>query len=223
MRPLLTVAKAGFIALLAAACGAPAASTAIPTSTTAAATAASSDASWVVNASSKATVKVREQLVNVSLPSDAVLTATGATGSFTLNPDGSFSADSKITFDVTTLTSDQSQRDSFVKMSTLNTRQYPTATFVPTSASGLTLPLPTSGQFSFTLAGKMTIHGTTKDVTFSVTANRNGGSLTAAATANPAWKFEDFGMSAPAVPLRVVSVVDEIRLVVDIVATGPTN
>ena len=30
-------------------------------------------------------------------------------------------------------------------------------------------------------------------------------------------------MSPPAVALRVVSVVDEIRLVVDLVATGPAN
>ena len=34
-------------------------------------------------------------------------------------------------------------------------------------------------------------------------------------------KFADFGMTAPSVPFRVVSVVDEIRLVVTLVATGP--
>jgi hypothetical protein len=52
-----------------------------------------------------------------------------------------------------------------------------------------------------------------------VTAKRNGNELTATATATPSWKFADFGMSAPSVPFRVVSVVDEIRVVVDLVAT----
>ena len=58
-----------------------------------------------------------------------------------------------------------------------------------------------------------------KDVSFDVTAKRTGGDLTATATANPTWKFGDFGMSPPSSPLRVVSVVDEIKLVVDLVAT----
>ncbi|HEV8671082.1 MAG TPA: YceI family protein [Candidatus Limnocylindria bacterium] len=175
---------------------------------------------WTVSNTSKATVRVREQLVGVNLPSDAVLVATGATGSFVLNDDGTFSSDSKITFDLTTLASDQRDRDNFVKMDTLQTRQFPTATFVPTKTTGLTLPLPTSGDFTFKLAGQITIHGKTKDVTFDVTAKRSGNELTATTTASPTWKFADFGMTAPSVPFRVVSVVDEIRLVVDLVATA---
>ncbi len=174
---------------------------------------------WTVSDTSKATVRVREQLVGVNLPSDAVLVATGATGTFVLKDDGTFSSDSKITFDLTTLASDQRDRDNFVKMDTLQTRQFPKADFVPTKTSGLTLPMPASGEFTFKLIGQMTIHGTTKEVTFDVTAKRSGNELTATATADPTWKFADFGMSAPSVPFRVVSVVDEIRVVVDLVAT----
>ena len=174
---------------------------------------------WTVTSASKATVSVREQLVGVSLPSDAVLTATGAAGSFAVNADGSFSADSKITFDLTTLASDQRQRDDFVKQSTLQTRQFPTATFVPTKATGLTLPIASGGDLKFSLVGKMTIHGVTKDVTFEVVAKRTGNQLAATATADPALKFGDFGMSAPAVAVRVVSVTDAIRLVIELVAT----
>jgi polyisoprenoid-binding protein YceI len=173
---------------------------------------------WTVSDTSKATVRVREQLVNVNLPSDAVLVATGATGTFILKDDGTFSSDSKITFDLTTLASDQRDRDNFVKMDTLQTRQFPKADFVPTKTSGLTLPMPASDEFTFKLIGQMTIHGTTKEVTFDVTAKRSGNELTATATADPTWKFADFGMSAPSVPFRVVSVVDEIRVVVDLVA-----
>ena len=103
-----------------------------------------------------------------------------------------------------------------------------TPTLAPTAAasattktSGLAVPLATSGTFTFTLTGNMTIKGKTHEVSFDVTAKRDGGDLTATATANPSWKFGDFGMSAPAVPLRVVSVTDEIRAAIDIVATGP--
>ena len=54
-------------------------------------------------------------------------------------------------------------------------------------------------------------------------AKRDGSDLTATATANPSWKFGDFGMTAPSVPLRVVSVTDEIRVTIDLVATGPKS
>src|SRR5258706_841167 len=201
-----------------------AASTATPTpsaTATASATTATTatTATWTVSNTSKATVRVREQLVGVNLPSDAVLVATGATGTFVLKDDGTFSPDSKITFDLTTLASDQRDRDNFVKMDTLQTRQFPKAEFVPTKTSGLTLPMPASGEFTFKLTGQITIHGKTNEVTFDVVATRNANDLTATATAAPTWKFGDFGMSAPSVPFRVVSVVDEIRVVVDLVAT----
>jgi polyisoprenoid-binding protein YceI len=195
-----------------------------PTATPAAVPSTSAGGSanaWTVTNATKATVRVREQLVGVSLPSDAVLTATGASGTFVLNADGTFSSDSKISIDLTTLASDQRDRDNFIKRDTLNTRQFPKAEFVPTDVSGLALPLPASGTFTFTLAGNMTIRGKTKQVSFDVTAKRDGANLTATATANPSWKFADFGMTAPSVPFRVVSVTDEIKLSVDLVATGP--
>src|SRR2546428_1270798 len=225
-RPIAVAALASF---LAAACGgfaSPATTTSTPTPSTTttatpAATTAASASVWTVSDKSKATIRVREQLVGVSLPSDAVLTTTGARGSFALNPDGTFAPGSKITFDLTTLSSDERDRDNFIKRDTLRVSQFPTAEFVPTKTSGLTVPLATSGTFTFTLTGTMTIKGQTHEVTFDVTAKRDGGDLTATATANPNWKFGDFGMTAPSVPLRVLSVTDEIRAAVEIVATGP--
>ena len=197
------------------------ASTATPTATATSATSVTTITSgtWTISDTSKATVRVREQLVGVNLPSDAVLVATGATGTFLLKDDGTFSSDSKITFDLTTLASDQRDRDNFVKMDTLQTRQFPKAEFVPTKTTGLVLPMPASGEFTFKLTGQITIHGKTKDVTFDVVATRTGNDLTATASSAPTWKFGDFGMSAPSVPFRVVSVVDEIRVVVDLVAS----
>lgn len=196
-----------------------AATTATPTASATAATTTATTATWTVSDTSKATVSVREQLVGVNLPSDAVLVATGATGTFVFKDDGTFSSDAKISFDLTTLESDNRNRDDFVKRDTLQTRQFPKAEFVPTRTTGLALPMPASGEFTFKLTGQMTINGKTKEVTFDVQAERAGNELTATATAAPAWKFVDFGMTAPSVPFRVVSIVDEIRVVVDLVAT----
>ena len=196
-----------------------AATTSTPAASASATTTTVTTGTWTVSNTSKATVRVREQLVGVNLPSDAVLVATGATGAFLLKDDGTFSSDSKITFDLTTLASDQRNRDDFVKMDTLQTRQFPKAEFVPTKTTGLTLPMPTNGEFTFKLTGQMTIHGKTKEVTFDVQAKRTGNELTAMTTASPSWKFGDFGMTAPSVPFRVVSIVDEIRLSVELVAT----
>ena len=215
-------------AFLLAACGGAAAPAPTATTTlapTAAATATpaptatvASAAAWTITADTKATVSVREQLARVNLPSDAVLTAKNASGSFTVNADGTFSSDSKITIDMTTIASDNRDRDNFIKQDTLQVRQFPTATFVPTKATGLAVPIP-NGDLKFTLAGKMTIHGTTKDVTFDVVGKRDGSKLTATATANPTWKFGDFGMRPPSSNFNVLSVNDEIRLVVELVAT----
>lgn len=188
-----------------------------------AATPASATLAWTVAPSSTATVRVREQLASINFPSDAVLVAKGGTGSFQLNADGTFDPASKIMFNVDSLASDSSQRDGFVKMTVLNTRQFPTATFVPTRATGLTTPLPANGTFSFTLAGTLTIHGVTRGVTFGVTATRSAADLKATVTLDPTVTFGDFGMPLPAAPGRVLSVVDEIKLVIDLVATGPSS
>jgi polyisoprenoid-binding protein YceI len=219
------------VALVAAACGGAtsvaidptaAPTTAAPTTAAPTATAAST-LEWTVSDKSKARVTVREQLAAFSFPSDAVLVATGAKGSFQLNADGTFASGSQVSFDVSSLKSDESLRDSFVKQTVLNTRQFPTATFVPTATAGLTLPLLASGHLTFKLTGKLTIHGVTKDVTFDVDATRAGGALTATATLDPTFKFEDFGMPQPASPGRLVSVVDEIKLTIDLVAAGPAS
>lgn len=183
--------------------------------------AAAASLSWTVSDRSKVTIRVREQLASLNFPSDAVLVGTGAKGAFGLNDDGTFAAGSQISVDVTSLTSDSSQRDSFVKQSVLATRQFPTATFVPTKSTGLSLPLAADAHVTFKLTGKLTIHGTEKEVTFSVDATRSGGDLIATATLDPTVKFGDFGMPQPAAPGRVLSVVDEIKMTVDLVATGP--
>src|SRR3954470_7155625 len=137
------------LALALTACAAPSVTPSVspsPASTSASSlpsVAASTSGPWTftVDPSSRTTVRVRETLAQIRAPGDAVLTATGMKGSFTLNADGTFTPASKITADLATLRSDSGQRDSFIKDNTLETRRFPTAEFVPEKLSGATLPL----------------------------------------------------------------------------------
>lgn len=226
----MRVATGMLLALVFAACGASAAPE--PTASGAAATsvpatnvptqAAATDAAagairWeIVESESSATVRVREQLATIASPVDAVL-ATSVAGAFTLLPDGTFDDASRITVDLTRLESDSAQRDRYVRSNALETSRYPTATFVPTATSGLSLPLTETGEVTFTLTGLMSIHGVEKEVSFEVTARRDGETLRATAVAVPTWTFADFGMSVPRAAI-VLSVVDEIRLEIELVA-----
>jgi polyisoprenoid-binding protein YceI len=189
-----------------------------PTATPAPASLSGNAIRFTVAAGSEATVRVREQLASLPAPNDAVLTTSEVSGAFALLPDGTFEPSSKVTVDLRRLESDSDQRDRFIQENTLETSRFPTADFVPVSARGLALPLP-SGEFAFTVDGRMTIHGITKDVSFAVTARREDGTVRAVASNSPAWTFGDFGMEQPRV-LSVISIVDEIRLEVTLVATA---
>ncbi len=191
--------------------------TAAAATATPAPTALAGGLAFTVSTGSKAVVRVTEQLADRQNLSDAVLTSERVGGEFTLLPNGTFAPTSRITVDLTSLASDNRTRDNFIKNDTLETRGFPDATFVPTKAEGLTLPLPPSGDLSFKLTGQLTVHGVTKDVTFDVKATRSGTDLTATANATPALQFATFGMTQPRV-FSVLSIKDEIRLEVQLVA-----
>ena len=192
--------------------------TATPTPTVAVTSAPQANAiTWTIDAASKATIRVREQLARLPAPNDAIITITGAQGTFTLNPDGTFATDSKISVDMTTITTDDRQRTDSIRRDPLEVTRFRTSELVPKTTTGLTLPLARSGDFAFQLTGDLTLHGVTKSVTFDVKATRANGKLTATATANPSWKFGDFGMRPPS-SFSVLSIVDEIRMEFALVA-----
>jgi polyisoprenoid-binding protein YceI len=162
----------------------------------------------------EARYRVREQLANLSLPSDAVGKTSAISGAIVVNAVGSVDSDqSKVSVDITGLKSDRSQRDRYLQNNVLQTSKYPTGEFVPTGVTGLPLPLPTSGAVSFQLVGDLTIRGVTKPVTWKVNATAAGGTdLTGTATTS--FTFADFGLTQPRVPV-VLSVEDTIKLELD--------
>jgi polyisoprenoid-binding protein YceI len=164
----------------------------------------------VVADGTKANYRVREQLAGLDAPSDAVGTTTAVTGSLVMDADGQIVPDqSKLVVDLKALHSDRGNRDRFIQFNTLETSEYPTATFVPTRVTGLPSPLPRSGQATFQILGNLTIHGVTKPVTWDVTAQANGNDVTGQATTQ--FTFEDFGMTPPKAG-PVLSVNDNVKL-----------
>ena len=157
-----------------------------------------------------ASYRVREQLAGINFPSDAVGNSNAVTGVVVFNKDGSIdAAQSKLTFDLSTLKSDQSMRDGFIQRRTLETDKFPTVTFVPKKIDGI--PNPLNNQTGFQLSGDMTVHGTTSPVTWQgiATVDNNGGMVAGRATTE--FKFETFGLTPPSVA-RVMSVDDKIDL-----------
>ena len=162
----------------------------------------------------EARFRVREQLVGFDLPNDAIGSTAKIDGALMLGANGQIMRDSsRFTVDLTTLTSDRSQRDGYIKRRTIVTDSFPTAVFVPTSAQDLPAALPATGDLAFSLTGDLTIHGVTKPATWVVRAKRvAGGAVTGTATTE--FKFGDFNMTIPKVA-RVLSVDDRIVLEYD--------
>ncbi len=162
---------------------------------------------------SRARYRVREQLVNLSLPNDAVGETDQITGSITILPDGSIDPDtSRFEVDLSTLVSDQSRRDNYLRNNVLQTNQYPMAVFVPKRAANLSWPLPASGELQFQLVGDLTIRDATREVIWEVTGMLQDGVGQGQAVTR--FTFADFGLTQPRVPV-VLSIEDEIVLEID--------
>ncbi|MBI5031734.1 MAG: YceI family protein [Chloroflexi bacterium] len=169
----------------------------------------------VVPGKSQAGYRVREQLANMNLPSDAVGTTNAITGTIIGKADGTIvSPESKFVVDLSTLKSDSGQRDNYLRRSTLETNQYPTATFVPKSTSGLPATLPPSGPVAFKLNGDLTIRNVTKPVTWEVTCQPQS-TTEGTCNATTTFTFGEFGLTIPRV-FSVLSIADSIKLEISV-------
>jgi polyisoprenoid-binding protein YceI len=160
----------------------------------------------------KARYKVREQLAGIDFPSDAVGGTEAITGFLIVRPDGSIDPTSKLSVDLKTLASDQSMRDGYLQRSTLETEKFPTMELVPKRATGLATPLPATGQAGFRLVADVTLHGVTKELTWTVVSTF--GNDTIAGRATTTTDFATFNMTKPSLA-RLLSVADNIELEVE--------
>jgi polyisoprenoid-binding protein YceI len=165
---------------------------------------------------SKLTLRVNEQFANVPLPNDAVLETSAVTGQLAIGTDGRFGPDSKVAIDLSTLVSDDPERDEHVKDLYLETTKFRDAVFVPKELRGLPSPLPAGGPVKGQLLGDLTVHGVTKPITFEVDGTVDGGTFKGVAKTEV--KITDFGMKVPTLAI-LLSVEDRVRTELSLVAT----
>lgn len=185
------------------------------TATTVTGAAAGGTVYTIVPGQSVARYRAHERLASLNLPSEAVGQTGQVSGNVAFSAAGAIdSTNSKITVDLSTLTSDKSMRDNYIKQNTLQTATYPDAIFVPTAVQGLTWPLPVSGQSTVTLDGNLTVHGVTKPTTWQGTVTFGPDQVQGTATTTVT--FEDFGMKPPKTRIAL-SVEDQLTLELDFV------
>lgn len=185
-----------------------------PTSSAQAPAKPSATAQLEVNAGTKVSYRVAEELVGLNFLGDAEGTTEAIKGALVLHPDGSIdSANSKVTVDLRTLKSDQDMRDSYIKGRTLETNKFPIAEFVARKLKGVPFPLPapeqSGGQSHFQLVGDLTVHGVTKQVTLEGYAYFGRDMITG--WANTSFTFATFHLTKPTVA-HLLTVYDEIQL-----------
>jgi len=157
--------------------------------------------------------RIREQLVRVDLPNDAIGETADVTGGIAVTSDGTIiPGESKFVVGIGSLKSDRDRRDGFVRRNVLQADQYPTVEFTPTAFRGLPKSLATSGSHTFDIIGNLTVRGVTRPTTWHVTAEAKGAQVMGAAST--VFTFKDFNIDQPRVPI-VLSVADTIKLEYD--------
>jgi polyisoprenoid-binding protein YceI len=125
---------------------------------------------WKITSDSVVRYRVKETLFGQS--GTAVGETKSVTGSMTITATKVTAA--TFTVDMTSVETGQSQRDGQFQGRIMDTADFPTATFTLTSPIDLG-PVPKDGVLTtYSAAGTFQLHGTTKDVTFALTARRTG-------------------------------------------------
>jgi hypothetical protein len=147
-------------------------------------------------------------------PKPAACTTRDVTGQIVLTPDGEVVSDqSQVIVNQRSLSCAAPLRNN-VAQQILQTDQYPTATFIPRSAPGLTVPL-TSGPQTFQMIGEQTVRGVSRPGTYDSTGTTADGAFEG--TSRSLLKLSDFGITPPGLgPL--LSVADEMTAEIDIKA-----
>ena len=174
-----------------------------------------------IHRGSEARYRVKEQLAGRNLPNDAVGVTTDVMGTIAFDVKGQIVAEqSRITVNVSTLKSNASPRDRYIRNSSLESNIFPVALFEARATEGLSWPIPTSGEYTFQLLGEMTMHGVAKPLTWDVIVRFSDSRVTG--QAKTSFKFGYFDMTIPRAFI-VVSVEDNVQLEIDFQATVETG
>ena len=159
----------------------------------------------IVPAESKASYRMDEDFFDGALTKygiavgkrETVGSTAAIEGQLQLNLDNLADALGENTFTVkiNTFTSDQNNRDNWIRENGPRLNDYPLATFKATAIEGAPAAYSAGEEVSFKLSGDLTVREISKPVTFDVTAKLAGDTLTGVATAP--LKLSDFGIDPP--------------------------
>ncbi len=166
------------------------------------------------SSASTASYKAKEELQGKGF-NEAVGTTNAFIGTIVLDKSGAPVACSRFDVDLRTLKSDNSRRDNYLYGNTLQTEQYPLATFILTKVEGLKGAVPQGKETEITLVGNLSIHGVTKQVAWAGKVKLDGGAMTGSATTT--FKMEQFNITPPKAG-PVISINDTLTLQVDLTA-----
>jgi polyisoprenoid-binding protein YceI len=170
-------------------------STVQPTTTTAGASqgaeTGTADGTWTIKAGSEVGYRVNESINGFDT------TANGRTQAITgsMIASGTTITEGQFTVDMTTFTSDERKRDAQFNGRVMAVDTFPTSTFVLTQPLDFGTVPPDGGTVSATATGDLTLHGTTKSVTFDVLGTFKNG-LVGVLGQIPV-VFADYGIPAP--------------------------
>jgi len=131
------------------------------------------DGTWSVGAGSIVGYRVQETLIGQQ--STAVGRTKTVSGSITIA--GSSVTKGSFTVDMASVESDQSERNAQFDGRIMDVSKYPTATLVLTSPIGLGTIPPDGTAKKFVAVGQLTMHGVTKSVHFTVSAERSASTI----------------------------------------------
>ena len=117
--------------------------------------------------------------------------------------------------DISAFKSDSNRRDSTIRSRFLESAKYPIATFVPRSISGLPESYTAGQPYTFQVLGDLTVKQTTSAVTFDVTAQYDGNTLTG--NAQTTILMSDFGVG-PISIAGILNTENEVKINFDFVA-----
>jgi polyisoprenoid-binding protein YceI len=162
-----------------------------PTGSNETADSANVDGTWKVSSGSRAGYRVSEVLNGQD--NEATGRTTAVTGQLVIS--GTTVSTATFSVDMATVASGEGQRDNQFRTRIMNTSQYPTASFALTSPIVLSSVPANLAEITVKATGKLTLHGTTKEISIDVKARRNGANLELNGTVPIT--FSDYGISNP--------------------------
>jgi polyisoprenoid-binding protein YceI len=149
------------------------------------------DGAWKITSDSKAGYRVGEVLFGQH--DTAVGRTSSVKGNLTIN--GTTVPAASFTVDLTTVSSDQANRDRQFQGRIMDTATFPTATFKLTKPITLASIPSNLTEVKVSATGDLMLHGTTKSVTFELKARRTGDKIEVNGTIPIT--FADYGIDNP--------------------------